>query len=288
MHLSQIFIAFCFSSLALAHGHKHDGAVAAAGGGKQNGTAKATPEHTGGGKKNGTTKATSEKVEGGKRNGTNKATQENSQCNEISRLTKLTDLVNNATKLTELETKQNLTSNQIDEIKAKAANATTRLTELKSNGTLVSQCAVIGADKQLKNQCKQIQRLTKLANLANNATALNELQTKRNLTTAQMEEIKSEAANATVKLQTLTGNATLTSSCQILQASEAAGGKRNKTGRFIFSRHRRCVANSFVADAATGTQKAARSVASSAAGFHVLGNGIFAAVIGVFAVVLMH
>jgi hypothetical protein len=196
MHFAQLFVAFCFSSLVVGHGHKQTGAATS---GNQ------------------------------KANGTAHAKSEKSQCNEISRLTQLTEFASNATKLTELETKHNLTATQLNEIKAEAANATTRLTELKANTTLVSQCAAVAADKQLKSQCKEIETLTKLTAFVNNATALSELQAKRNLTAAQMEEIKEEAANATAKLQTLTSNTTLTASCQTQQAS----GKKNTTGQSL-------------------------------------------------------
>jgi hypothetical protein len=201
MRFNQIFVAVCLSSVVIAHGH-----------GKQGGETDAG---------------------GGKKNGTSSAKSESAQCNEISRLTQLTDFANNATKLTELETKHNLTAAEIDDIKSAATNATAKLTELTANATLVSQCGAIAANKKLKSQCKEIQRLTEVTNLANNATFLSELQAKRNLTADQMDEIKSEAANATAKLQQLTSNATLASSCQTQQASSTKGGKHNSTGELV-------------------------------------------------------
>src|SRR6201996_6858143 len=100
MLFTQVIVAFCFSSLVLAKDHN----------GGKNGTAA-----TGG------------------------ATSQKGQCEEMSKLTKLTDLANNATKLSELETKFNLTAAQINDIKTEAANATSRLQELQSNTTLTSQ-----------------------------------------------------------------------------------------------------------------------------------------------------
>lgn len=219
MQLKQIILAFCLSSAVLAHGNKKgktgEAANADSGSGRRNGTTTSAAAAGGSGRKNGTTNAAA-------------------QCGEISRLTELTSLAQNATKLAELQTKRNLTDAQIDELKTAATSANTRLTQLNSNTTLVSQCAIVNADKQLKSQCRSLARLTALSNLANNATALSALQAKSNLTANQMTELKAKAANATVKLQELKSNATLTASCQSLQAASGTqGGKKNKTGRLI-------------------------------------------------------
>lgn len=242
MQFKQVIVALCLSTFAIAKSHHHKngtivaGAAAEAGTGTDTGVA-AVGTGTSGRKKHhatvnatttGNAKVKEERAEKAK-NGT-RDTSERSQCAEISRLTRLTSLVNNATALTELESKHNLTAAQIDDIKASATNATTRLTALQANTTLTTQCAVVNAGSKLKNQCKEMSRLTTLTALASNTTALSELQTKRNLTDAEMAKIKDSAQNATVKLTQLQSNTTLVAACQTIKTTE---GKHNKTSESI-------------------------------------------------------
>lgn len=72
-----------------------------------------------------------------------------------------------------------------------------------------------------------------MAALASNTTALSELQTKKNLTDAEMTKIKDRAQNATVKLTQLQSNTTLVAACQTIKTTE--GDKHNKTGKFVLS-----------------------------------------------------
>jgi len=195
------------------------------------------------------------------KNGTH-ANSEKAMCKEMTKLTKLTDLVNNATKLQEMETKHNLTATQIDEIKAKAANATTKLTELKANATLTSQCAVIDAGEKTKSQCKEMSKLTKLMDLMNNATALSELESKKNLTAAEMTKLKDEAAKAGTKLNKLKSNSTLMTACENLKtAKNGSSGNGN----------------------AASSSGAIRTMN----GAGLLGNGLFALVMGGMVAMLM-
>lgn len=69
-----------------------------------------------------------------------------------------------------------------------------------------------------------------MAALASNTTALSELQTKNNLTDAEMAKIKDRAQNATVKLTQLQSNTTLLADCQTIKTTGA--DKHNKTGKF--------------------------------------------------------
>ncbi|OCL03110.1 hypothetical protein AOQ84DRAFT_357071 [Glonium stellatum] len=143
------------------------------------------------------------------------------ECAKIRELTALTDLVNNATKLQELETKDHLSAAQVAELKDKASNATTKLTTLKANSTLVADCAVVDAKLRLEEQCAHIARLTALTDLVNNATKLSELETKKNLTAEEIAKLKEKAANATVRLTEMEKNTTLVDSCASLKASRS-------------------------------------------------------------------
>ena len=77
-----------------------------------------------------------------KGNGTHHGNKDSvkAKCAEINRLTELTGLVNNKTKLADFQAKHNLTTAQMQKIKDTAANATTMLIKLQSNTTLVTAC----------------------------------------------------------------------------------------------------------------------------------------------------
>ena len=197
-------------------------------GNEHNGTDASGAANDHGGKKNGTDTHGATKDHGGKKNGTDHKGGHKDfelfQCAEITRLTALTNLVNNSTELAAFESHHNLSSTEIQKLKGEAANATTKLTQLKSNATLIQDCAVIDASEKLKAQCHEIDALTKIVDLANNATALQALESKHNLTAAEITKIKDGAANATTELTKLQSNATLVAACMNL-----AKGQTNAT-----------------------------------------------------------
>ena len=174
----------------------------------------------------------------GTHHGNNNSTT--AKCAEISHLTELVDLVSNSTKLAAFQAKHNLTTAEMQKLKDMAANATAQLTQLKSNTTLVKDCATLHAAAELKSQCKEMQALTQLAQLANNATELQDLQKKYNLTAAQMQEIKNVAANATAMLTKLQSNSTLVADCQNLKTNRTNNGtttgmSKHETGIACFA-----------------------------------------------------
>jgi hypothetical protein len=211
MQFTSVVLALCLSSFAVAKGgHEKNGTAVAGVAAMGTGAAGHGKHGAGDGSK--------------AKNGTH-ANTEKKQCSEMSRLTKLVALVNNATKLSELETKHNMTAAKITELKASAANATTRLTELQSNSTLTSQCAIVDAGEKLKGQCKEMKSLTKLMDVAGNATALSEMATKKNWTDAEMAKFKAHAANATMKLTKLTSNTTLVAACETIKKATNTSSK---------------------------------------------------------------
>lgn len=58
-------------------------------------------------------------------------------------LTKMMEVAGNATALSDMAAKKNWTDAKITKFKARAANATMKLTKLTSNTTLVDACATI-------------------------------------------------------------------------------------------------------------------------------------------------
>ncbi|KIW03276.1 hypothetical protein, variant [Verruconis gallopava] len=158
----------------------------------------------------------------GARNGTHMANTERRQCAEIAEITAIVNLVNNATELAKFETRHNLSQSDIAEIKSKAATDEAKLKALQSNSTLMQECAVMAAGMKLRAQCREIKELTMLSDLANNQTALQEFQTKHNLTAAEMTKFTDRAKNATEKLATLQKNTTLVAACKSTNQSQSS------------------------------------------------------------------
>lgn len=97
------------------------------------------------------------------------STSTKSQCKQIFKLTSITNLAANDTKLA-----QHFDNNQtaIDAFKSKAAEAQTKLTGLSSNSTLMDECASIQAHSEQVKACGQIKRAEYMVALAANETAL--------------------------------------------------------------------------------------------------------------------
>ncbi|KAE9968086.1 hypothetical protein EG328_004169 [Venturia inaequalis] len=207
MQFTSVVLALCISGFAAAKGHE------------KNGTAVAGAAMDG---KHG-------QIGGSKTKNSTHGNSEKKQCSELSRLTKLVDLVNNSTKLTELETKHNMTADKITKLKDSAAKATTRLTELQSNTTLTSQCAIVNAGDKLQGQCKEMKMLTKMMDVAGNATALSEMAAKKNWTDAETDKFKAHAANATMKLNKLKSNTTLVDACATVKKGSSSASQSEKS-----------------------------------------------------------
>jgi len=247
MQFKQIFLAVCLSGFALGlpEGH-HKNGTAVSGADKPMGTG--TMGHKG---------------KGHHKNGTSA----DFECAELSKLTKLTKLANNATALSELETKHNLTAAEVAKIKESAANATTKLTTLQSNTTLTTQCAVVDAHAKVMKECKEMSQLMKLSSLVNNATAMSELESKHNLTAAEISKIKEGAANATMKLTKLQSNTTLVAACSAIKTTKSNSTSGNAN-----------------AQQSTSAAVSIRSISNVG---HMLANAIFALAMGGMALSLM-
>ncbi|KAJ4374383.1 hypothetical protein N0V83_003124 [Neocucurbitaria cava] len=156
-----------------------------------------------------------------KDNGTSKGGDTTkSACKQMQKLTHLTELAANQTKLDELVAKGKMNTTEVDALKAKAADASTKLQTLESNSTLTTECAVIEADQQSKQECRQMKELTKLAALADNQTAMDALVAKKGLNSTQMDKLMARIQKAETKLQTLSSNTTLTDFCATLKQSK--------------------------------------------------------------------
>lgn len=166
--------------------------------------------------------ATAVVAKGGSKNGTStkdtkvKAVTDKSLCKEMAQLTQMVKLASNETKLA-AKTKNNAT--KIAEFQAKASEASTKLTTMESNATLVSTCSVISAAEDTKNACSKMKSLMKLESLAANETALTKM-TKGNTTKA--DAVKAKATEAKTKLADMMANTTLVDACASLTSSKEA------------------------------------------------------------------
>jgi hypothetical protein len=145
------------------------------------------------------------------------------ECATIRKLTTLTTLAANQTKLDELMAKGAMSSKKVDEIKSKAAAANTKLQTLTSNSTLTAECASVNAEAMMKMECKQMKRLDKLAKLAGNTTALDAFAAKKKMNSTQVDGLKAKLQKAETKLKDLQSNTTLTDFCKQMKSTNGNG-----------------------------------------------------------------
>ncbi|XMA19819.1 hypothetical protein WAI453_012610 [Rhynchosporium graminicola] len=138
-----------------------------------------------------------------------------SQCQQIRKLEWIVSLASNMTELQEL-TRNNTA--KITEIQADASAASSKLTTLRSNATIVSECAVINAASEQEDQCFETFELQSFIAFAGNATAVAE-KTGNNAT--RIAAIQGRVSDASSQLKTLMSNSTLQAACPaILQKEE--------------------------------------------------------------------
>ncbi|KAF2713020.1 hypothetical protein K504DRAFT_369153 [Pleomassaria siparia CBS 279.74] len=158
------------------------------------------------------------------KNGTAKGNSVDKMCMQMAKLTALTELAANTTKLDAWMAKGKINQTQIDNIKAKASNATAKLATMSSNTTLVSECLVVDAHFKALGQCKKMKQLSKLANLATNTTAKDAMVAKKNLNATQVSKLDEKIGNATTKLATMMSNTTLTAICDAQKEQKGSTG----------------------------------------------------------------
>ncbi|KAJ0146681.1 hypothetical protein CTA2_875 [Colletotrichum tanaceti] len=139
----------------------------------------------------------------------------NGQCRFMHRIEKLQKLVTNETALN-MVTNNNATRAQ--KLKDWAQKGMTKLTELRSNQTVLQYCAA----RDTMGQCRQMKRLNKFVAFSKNETALNET---FNGNATRIEMFKKRAAKKEAKLNEMMNNSTLMGVCQ-----QSKAGKGAKTG----------------------------------------------------------
>lgn len=76
----------------------------------------------------------------------------------------------------------------------------------------------MGPDRALKQSCRKMRRLFALSQITANQTKLDAWVAEGKLNTAEVDALKSKAANATAELQTLQSNTTLVAECAVVNA----------------------------------------------------------------------
>lgn len=147
--------------------------------------------------------------------GNSTGTSTKAQCKQVEKLTFLTDVAANTTKLDKI-TKGNAT--KAADFQAKAAAATTQLQTLQSNATLMTACDAIFAVQQMSEQCGEMASIEKAQKIVANSTALDKV-TKGNTTKA--DAFKAKVAAKADTLTTLQANTTLTTYCAALDTKSS-------------------------------------------------------------------
>ena len=149
---------------------------------------------------------------GGRRWRNSTATSTKSQCRQVARLTSLTALAADPSKLAEA-TKDD--AEKAAAIQAKAAAAAERLSALQSNSTLMDSCSSILAADAMEDACWTMAHLEKMSALVANTAALGEKDAEK------IEKIKAEVAESADELAKMQGNSTLTEFCSVWATKES-------------------------------------------------------------------
>ncbi|UPX12800.1 uncharacterized protein EKO05_0003337 [Ascochyta rabiei] len=134
-------------------------------------------------------------------------------CKRIAALTNLSNMAANQTNLDAMLASQKLTQDEIDYIKTKIDAINSELQKLNSNTTLAAECGVANAHRKAAQDCKKLDKLEKLVELANNKTAYDEHLAGEVLNQKQTEQLKQNMEDAELKLQALRSNSTLVNMC---------------------------------------------------------------------------
>jgi len=77
----------------------------------------------------------------------------------------------------------------------------------------MQQCASLEASRQLRAECREMRRLAEIVSIAENQTALQEFQTKHDLSEEWITSLTEKANNASARLEQLRANSTFVAAC---------------------------------------------------------------------------
>lgn len=134
-------------------------------------------------------------------------------CKRIAALTNLSDMAANQTLLNELLSEKKISQPQIDDIMKRKDDINAELQTLNSNATLAAECGAVNAHRQAVKDCKRMNKLEQLTELATNKTAYDEHLAGELLNQKQIEQLKKNMETAEIKLQEMRRNSTLIELC---------------------------------------------------------------------------
>jgi hypothetical protein len=138
----------------------------------------------------------------------------NRTCRKFSRLTRISELANNQTRIDALVAQGRIKEDDVDRLRAKGEKAAEKLQEIRDqNATLAAECAVFAADRKVGRQCKRMRRLKKLSTMHDNQTAIEDFAKRRGLSEEKITTLQVKIAEAPEKLAKLQANSTLVDLC---------------------------------------------------------------------------
>lgn len=147
-------------------------------------------------------------------------------CKRIAALTNLSSMAANQTSLDAMLADKKITQEQVDYLETTKDAINAELQDLNSNTTLTAECGTLNAHRKAVKDCKRLDKLEKLVELANNKTAYDEHLAGELLNQKQTEQLKKNMEDAEIRLQQMRGNGTLVKLCTNeigLQQNGAAG-----------------------------------------------------------------
>lgn len=153
------------------------------------------------------------------RNSTNTDSSPKSQCRQLAQLTALANLASNPTKLSEITAQiESQDPSQAASFQAQVSQASSQLSALQqSNATLVQTCAPVLAEMEMRQACRAMAQMEKLASLVADPT---KLAAKTDNYTGKIEKIRQMVASSAKDLPALQGNSTLTQFCSVLDTRD--------------------------------------------------------------------
>ncbi|KAH6633632.1 hypothetical protein C7974DRAFT_412614 [Boeremia exigua] len=134
-------------------------------------------------------------------------------CKRIAELNNLSNIATNQTLRDALLANKKIRQDQVDYIETMKDAINSELQDLNSNTTLTVECGPIEAHKKAVKDCKKLDKLKKLVEMASNKTAYDEHLAGELLNQKQMEQLWKNMENAEIKLQKLRTNSTLVDLC---------------------------------------------------------------------------
>lgn len=155
-------------------------------------------------------------------------------CKRIAQLSYLSKLASNQTLCDTLLADKKISQDQIDYVQSETDTINAELDGLTSNTTLTTECGSIDAHRKAVKDCRRLDKLEKLVELANNKTAYDEHLAGEVLNQKQTEQLNKNMETAAIKLQELRSNSTLIELCTNeigLQQNGAAGQVAGDIGK---------------------------------------------------------